>query len=277
LPVARSGILWRRIFVVLVIATTASYVYYSRREFPHGGSRWGLGYGTAAYALILLLAFFGIRKRWYRTTFGTLEQWLQSHIYLGILVLLILFFHTGGRFNDKIAVTTFVLAAIVIVSGIVGAIFYVTVPRLLTEVESNLTVDEISNQLNQLGRQMARVASDQSAPFQRIYIELMRESTPGWLAGWRLLLTRMRRRKGQMPSDWTTLLALVPKDEQEDLRSMLVISRQRKELLLRLLFQQRYKNFLEVWLYIHVPFTIALLVFAIVHIVAVFYYGQVRW
>jgi len=208
-PVARSGILWRRIFVLLVIATTASYLYYSRREFPHGGSRWGLGYGIAASALILLLAFFGIRKRWYRTRFGTLEQWLQSHIYLGVLVLLILVFHTGGRFNDKIAVTTFILAAIVIVSGIVGAIFYVTIPRLLTEVESNLTVEEISNQLNQLGKQMARIASDQSAPFQRIYLELMRESAPGWLAGWRLLFTRMRRRESQLPGDWTTLLSLV--------------------------------------------------------------------
>jgi len=277
LPVARSGILWRRIFVVLVIAATASYVWYSRREFPHGGSRFGLAYGVIAYALILLLAFFGIRKRWYRTTLGTLEQWLQSHIYLGILVLLILFFHTGGRFNDKIAVATFVIAAIVIVSGIFGAILYVTVPRLLTEVESNLAVDEISNQLNQLGRQMTRLASDQSAPFQRIYIELMRESTPGWLAGWRLLFTRMRRRKAQTPSDWTTLLGLVPKEEQDDLRQMLVISRQRKELLLRLIFQQRYKNILEAWLYVHVPFTIALLVFAVVHIVAVFYYGRVRW
>ena len=277
MPVARSGILWRRIFVVLVIAATASYVWYSRREFPHGGSRFGLAYGVIAYALILLLAFFGIRKRWYRTTLGTLEQWLQSHIYLGILVLLILFFHTGGRFNDKIAVATFVIAAIVIVSGIFGAILYVTVPRLLTEVESNLAVDEISNQLNQLGRQMTRLASDQSAPFQRIYIELMRESTPGWLAGWRLLFTRMRRRKAQTPSDWTTLLGLVPKEEQDDLRQMLVISRQRKELLLRLIFQQRYKNILEAWLYVHVPFTIALLVFAVVHIVAVFYYGRVRW
>ena len=277
MPVARSGILWRRIFFVLVIATSASYYFYSRSEFPHGGSRWGLGYGVAASALILLLAFFGIRKRWYRTTFGTLEQWLQSHIYLGVLVLLILLFHTGGRFNDKIAVATFVIAAIVIVSGIVGAILYVTVPRLLTEVESNLTLDEISSQLNQLGRQMARLASGQSAPFQRIYIELEREATPGWLAGWRLLFTRMRRRKAQTPADWTTLLGLVPKEEQDELRQMLVISRQRKELLLRLIFQQRYKNILEAWLYVHVPFTIALLIFAAVHITAVFYYGQVRW
>jgi len=276
MPVAHSGVVWRRIFVVLLLIAGGAYWWYGR-GFQHGGTRIGLVYGTIGFVLCYLLAYFGIRKRAYRSRFGTLEQWLQSHIYLGVLVLLILFFHTGGRFNDKIAVATFVLAAIVIVSGIFGAIIYVAVPRLLTEVESNLTPEEISDQLNQLAKQMTRMASGRSAPFQRIYTELIRESTPGWLAGWRLLLTRHRHKKLQAASDWTTLLGIVPKDEQDALRQMLVVSRQHKELLLRLVFYQRYKNFLESWLYVHVPFTIALLVFAVVHIAAVFYYGRVTW
>jgi hypothetical protein len=275
LPVARSGVLWRRIFILLLAGTTASYIWYVRNEYPHGGSRMGIAYGVAGTLLILLETFFGIRKRWYRSRFGTLEQWLQSHIYLGVLVIIVLLFHTGGRFNDTIAVTTFVLVAIVVASGIFGAILYVTVPRLLTEVESNLSVEEISEQLNQLARSMARIASGKSSPFQRIYSELMRESDPGWLAGWRLLFARMRERKSPIAGDWSKLLALVGNDEEDELRQMLVISRQRKELLLRLIYQQRYKNFLEAWLYVHVPFTIAVFVFAAVHIVAVFYYRRV--
>jgi hypothetical protein len=275
MPVPRSGALWRRIFVVLLIAVTASYVWYAGREYPHGGSAMGLAYGIAGTLLILLLASFGIRKRWYRSTFGTLEQWMQSHIYLGILVLVILLFHTGGRFNDKIAVTTLVLVAIVVFSGVAGAILYVTIPRLLTEVESNLTVEELSDQLNQLARSMARVASGTSSPFQRIYSELIRESEPGWLAGWRLIFARHRQRKLASTGDWSNLLGLVTRDEQDDLRQLLVISRQRKELLLRLLYQQRYKNALESWLYVHVPFTIALFVFAVAHVVAVFYYRKI--
>lgn len=182
MAIANSGPLWRRIFLVLLIGTSASYFHYARREFPHGGSAYGLAYGIAGTALILLLAFFGIRKRWYRSTFGTLEQWMQSHIYLGILAMIVLLFHTGGRFNDKIAVTTLVLMAIVVASGILGAILYVTVPRMLTEVESDLTVEEIADQLNQLARSMARIASGRSAPFQRIYDELLRQTAPGGLA-----------------------------------------------------------------------------------------------
>src|SRR5882724_6899223 len=206
-PIARSGALWRRIFFLLLIAFTASFVWYARNEYPHGGSRWGLAYGIVGLFLCLLLAFFGIRKRWYRSTFGTVEQWMQSHIYLGILVLVILLFHTGGRFHDKVAVATLILVAIVVASGVLGAILYVTVPRLLTEVESNLTIDEISAQLNQLAKQMARIASGKSAPFQRIYNQLIREDAPGWLAGWRLLFRRMRIGTPRA-ADWTSLLTL---------------------------------------------------------------------
>ena len=274
MAIARSGRLWRPIFFVLLIAVSASYWYYARREFPHGGSNWGLGYGIAGTLLILLLAFFGIRKRWYRSTFGTLEQWLQSHIYLGLLVLVILVFHTGMRFNDKVAVATLILVIIVVASGIFGAILYVTVPRLLTEVESNLTVEDMSDQLNQLARAMARIASGRSAPFQRIHDELLRQTQPGLLAGWRLLVARLKRGKQQDAGDWARLIGLVPKEEQEELRQMLVVSRQRRELLLRLIYQQRYKNVLESWLYIHIPFTIALLLFTVLHIAAVFYYGR---
>jgi hypothetical protein len=275
MPVARSGVLWRRIFLVLLIGAGASYYLYAKNEFPHGGSTFGIAYGVIGTLLILLLAFFGIRKRWYRSTFGTLEQWMQSHIYLGVLVIIILYFHTGGRFNDRIAITTFVLVAIVVFSGILGAVLYVTVPRLLTEVESNLTVEEIAEQLNQLAKQMARIGSGKSVPFQRIYSELMKDSKPGWLAGWRLLFARHRRIRLRGTDNWSHLLGLVAKDEQDELRQLLVVSRQRKELLLRLVYQQRYKNVLEAWLYIHVPFTIVLLLFAVVHIVAVFYYRRI--
>ena len=86
----------------------------------------------------------------------------------------------------------------------------------------------------------------------------------------------MRRGPSRM-SDWTNLLALIEKDEQEEIRQLLVVSRQRKELLVRLIYQQRYKNVLEAWLYIHVPFTILLLVFAILHVAAAFYYGRITW
>ena len=66
--------------------------------------------GKAGLAFVVIfLAAFGIRKRAYRSNFGTLENWMQSHIYLGLLAGVVLLLHTGFRFNDGIAVATFVL------------------------------------------------------------------------------------------------------------------------------------------------------------------------
>lgn len=277
MPVSHKGELWRRVFVVLLALTVGSYLWYQGREFPHGGSPIGLIYGIVGLSLIALLLYFGIRKRSYRSRVGTLEGWLQAHIYLGILCFVILLCHTGGRFNDRVAVATMVVVGIVVFSGMFGAILYGTVPKMLTEVESNLTAQEISDQLNQLAKSMARIASGKSAPFQRIYNSLINESRPGFLAGWRILFSGIGARKRRKTGEWAGQIALVGKPEQDDLRQLLVVSRQRKELLYRLIFQQRYKNILDAWLYLHIPFSIALVVLAIAHVVAVFYYGKVQF
>lgn len=233
----------------------------------------GIVYGVIAAALILLLMFFGIRKRWYRSRLGTMDGWLQSHIYLGVLTLFIALAHTGGRFNDKVAVATLIVLAVVVLSGVVGAILYASVPRVLTEVESNLTADEISEKLNQLSKAMSRITSGKSDAFRRIHERLISEIEPRPLAGWRLLFSSSKRRS-QPAADFAKLLSLVERGEQEELRQLLVISRQQKELHTRLIYQQRYRNILESWLYLHLPVSIALLVLLIAHVVAVFYYAE---
>jgi hypothetical protein len=234
----------------------------------------GLFYGVTGTFLIALLALFGVRKRAYRSSLGTLEGWLQAHIYLGLLVLIILAFHSGGHFSDRIAAASFVILSIVVASGIVGAILYSSIPRLLTGVEGNLSPTEISAQLNQLARQMSRIASHRSAKFRELYEELLRMSEPPFLAGWRILFASRRESLIQKDDEWKQMLARVPAEEQEELRQMLVLSRQRNELLRTLVLQQRYRNVLESWRYVHVPLTFVLLVLMIVHIVAAFYYGR---
>src|SRR5688500_10172430 len=100
----RKDVHWRRVGFVLAILLVASYVWYQKRELPHGGSVMGITYGLLGTALILILLFFGVRKRSYASTWGTVEGWLQSHIYLGLLTLFVILAHTGGRFNDRVAV-----------------------------------------------------------------------------------------------------------------------------------------------------------------------------
>jgi len=272
-PIKRYGRRWRLITLVLFLALAGSWVWYRQTEsFLHGGTPMGLIYGFLSLFLMTLLLYFGIRKRAYRSRFGKLEEWLQAHIWLGIFSLFVIVAHTGFRFEDKIAVALFVVIVTTILSGILGAVLYRTVPRELTAVQSNLSGAEISEQLNQLTKAMARIASGRSAPFQRVYYGLLKESLPGYLAGWRLLVSKPSKvveRKGE----WTNLVALVDKAEQTDLRQLLVLSRQHKELHLRLLYQQRYRNILDFWLYLHIPLSIAMVVLIVAHLWGVLMWG----
>lgn len=274
----RKSVVWRWIAAVLLVLLVASYVAYARASGEtHGGTAWGVGYGIAASALVLLLMAFGWRKRAYRSKVGTLDGWLQAHVYLGVLVVAVVLFHTGFRFQDRVAVAAFVALALVALSGVVGAAFYTVYPRLLTDVQSNLAPAEVSERLNRLTASMARLATGRSRAFEGVYRDVVATSVPRRLAGWRLLLGRLPGggRRGVVPEGWTRLLARVPPEEHEALRKLLMLARQHRELHLRLAYQERYKNLLDVWLWVHVPLSFALVILVIAHVVAAFYFGAV--
>jgi hypothetical protein len=267
---------WRRAAIVALALLVAVFLWFARGGFPHGGTALGLTLGFAALALIVVLLLFGVRKRAYRSRFGRMETWLQSHVYLGLLSAVVVLLHSGLRFEDKLAVTAFVVLLVVVVTGLAGAVLYTTVPRLLTEVESDLTPEEASDRLNQIAASMARLAAGKSAAFERIQKSLLAESKPRFLAGWRIVLTGRRRGEkagmsGEGPA-WQALLGRVERTEQEDLRRLLVLSRQHKELHMRLIYQQRYRNLLDAWLWLHLPLSLVLLVLAIAHGAAALYY-----
>lgn len=274
----RKSVAWRWISVALLALLVASYVAYARSGGEtHGGTAWGIGYGIAASAMVLLLMAFGWRKRAYRSKVGTLEGWLQAHVHLGVLVLALVLFHTGFRFEDRVAVAAFVAMGLVALSGVVGAAFYTVYPRLLTDVQSDLAPAEVSERLNRLTASMARLASGRSRAFEGVYRDVVVRSLPRGLAGWRLLLGRLPGggRRGFEPEGWTRLLAQVPPEEHETLRRLLMLARQHRELHLRLAYQERYKNLLDVWLWVHVPLSLALLILIVAHVVAAFYFGAV--
>ena len=272
-----EGTWWRPLLIVAGVLATAIYLAYARESFPHGGSHVGLAYGISGLVSILLLAFFGVRKRRYRSGVGTIEQWLQFHIYLGLLAVVVLLLHSGFRFHDRVALAAFVLVIVVVASGIVGAILYATIPRVMTDSGCTLSAAGVSEEINALAKSMAEIVDGRSRAFGDVHRALMEKTEPRGLAGWRLLFSGARLQSMESRKDLKFLIALVPIPEQVELRRMLLIGRQRNELLLRLMAQQRYKNMLEAWLYVHVPFTFALFVVAAAHIFGVFYYGAVRW
>lgn len=274
---SRGGARWRNVGLIALIAAVAAYVRAARDGFPHGGSAAGIVFGALGLAAIFALLFFGVRKRDYKSRLGRLETWLHIHIYLGLLSFVLILLHSGFRFHDKVAISAFVVLILVVATGVWGAMLYQRVPRLLSEVQTNLPAEEISDQLNQLARSMARLAGERSTAFREVYRVLLAEAKPGVFAGWRSLFGKsslFERSGTEKDGKWQSLFARVGPEEQGDLRRLLILSRQQRALYRRFVIQQRYRNLLQVWLYLHVPLSIALIVVVAAHLVAVFYFWR---
>lgn len=262
-----------RSFVALVVLTVV-YFAASYSEFRHGGSWVGLTYGFASLALVLILMYYGIRKRAYRSPIGKLEDWLRSHMSLGVLSLFAVLFHSGFRFHDQLAVTALVLLAAVFLSGIVGAMLYANIPPKMMAVESNLSAAEISDKINQVADSMTRLAQAKSAPFQALCRGLIEAESPATMAGWRILSPSFRRKHAGRKElrIYEADIKRVEAREQEDLTHLLDLSRQMKELHDRLIRKQNYVNLMAAWLYVHVPISFLMLAAILVHAVSAFYY-----
>lgn len=276
---SKKARLWQIVAGAILVLCAGAYAGHLQRvDTPSGGTLLGLALGVLAVVLILVLTYFGRRKRSYHSTFGTLEGWLQAHLYLGLLTVPVVLLHAGFRFHDRLAVAAFAVMLLVVLSGVAGAVLYTSLPRRLTSLHSDETPEEISDRLNQLGRSMARLAEGKSTAFRGIYRKLEEEGKPGKGAAWRLVVLGAGEKPGSGeldPERFDALLRLVDEGERDALRRLLVLGRQRRELHRRLRFRRRYEGLLQLWLYAHVPLTAVLLALVAVHVVAALWFRGV--
>src|SRR5580700_1636380 len=65
-----------------------------------GGTPLGYAYGVIATAGIVVLMWYGVRRRYsYANGSGTLKGWLSAHVWLGIALTLVVPMHSGFRLS----------------------------------------------------------------------------------------------------------------------------------------------------------------------------------
>jgi hypothetical protein len=260
--------------VIGAVALLLSYFYYARTMIPSGGTVWGLVYGWIGLIAILVLLFLGIRKRWYFSRLGTLQGWTSAHVYLGLLTLLIIPLHAGFQFGWDVHTLAYILLVVVVLSGIVGLIVYLTVPVILTTHESGMLPDMLEAEINQIFKEMKQLAADKPGIFQHLYQEEARRSRECTSQGWRILFMRVDPDAilAQRTRDLHNQLADLPAPDQEGFSKFAGLILRKTELEAYLVGQMRLKNGLQAWLYVHVPASIAMVAAVGIHLLVVVYY-----
>lgn len=263
---AHKRMRWLKISAVLCLIVVISYFLVDVEPRHNGGTWYGYTLGTIGALLIAWLSVLGIRKRNISEGKWSLKAWTSAHVYLGLALIVIGTMHTGFQLGWNVHTLAWALMMLVIVSGIYGISVYAALPRALSNNMREMTRKQMVEGLAAVDRQLDSAAQ----PLDRIEADAVIHATQQdpFRAG---LLARLT---GSYPRCATKRALKAFPDgalnkQEEKVASLL---RKRKSQLGQIRRHMRYKALLEVWLFIHIPATIALLAALTAHIVSVFYY-----
>jgi hypothetical protein len=277
--------------VLLSLGSVALYLTPTGLSSRSGNTWQGYVLGSLGLALILWLTALGIRKRSYRSTMGSVQGWASAHVYLGLALIVVATLHCAFQFGWNVHTLAYVLMCAVIGSGIIGLLFYMSAPGEVTENRAGGTRAELFGELFDLDAR-ARELADGCAPSAALAVRSSIERTAiggGALAQLtgsdrsRLLLekgeggsgTQLLANTDQQPViDFIS--ARLPRAERRSeaavLQELVTVLCRRQMVLRRIRRDIRLYAWLKVWLYVHVPLTLALIAALLVHATVTFMY-----
>ncbi len=284
----------RYLWVALLLILGCAVLYSTQRGMrPAGGGTWqGYVLGTIGALLILWLAWLGIRKRSYSSTVGTTAGWTSAHIYLGVALMAVATLHCAAKFGWNVHTLAYVLMSAVVLSGMFGVYAYVSFPQRLSENRTGGSRAKLFAELYALdneGREVARHCSASVNTAVKSSIE--RTAIGGGVINQMLGRDRSLMmledaddesvKKGLTNNkDQQRVIAYVSNRiprvqkglEAANLQTLVLILCRRQAVLRRIHRDIQLNAWLKLWLYVHVPLTIALLVALSIHILTTFLY-----
>lgn len=281
--------LW--VSLAIIVVTGLAYWFHDPQEPPNGGTALGYTLGVVATVIILWLTWFGIRKRSYSSKQGTVQGWLSAHVYIGVVLLFVALLHSGFQYGPNVHTLALVLMILVIASGLFGVYVYMKYPTRLSHVRGGANRSELIDELNDIDSRSMRVASELDPQFHEVVASGIRRtqlggSILGRLRGQdRSQIMLPQSSDGQRSSvvanagqeavlDWLAEQQSRSSDASlaGTIAELSALLRNKRKLLKQINEDLRLQATLEIWLFIHVPLSAALLVALAVHIVTVFLY-----
>lgn len=257
-------------FLLVLLALIAYWIHRPYGGVANGASWLGYTLGGVSAAIVLWLMWLGIRKRRYGIGKMKLEDWVSAHVYLGLSLVVLATLHSGFQFGWNVHTLAYGLMMLVIASGIFGVYAYVRYPRVVTENRRGLTLDKMLTQIADLDKEMRGVGVELGEEVNRAILKAAQETRVGGSLG--------RMLSGVDPKCATTAArrfienASSAGGDEVRLRRLLALLVRKEELLRRARRDVQLAALMQIWLFVHVPLSFALLAALISHVVAVFFY-----
>jgi hypothetical protein len=263
---------WLKVAIIVSLLSLIGYALIDVQPRHNGGSWYGYTLGTIGALIILWLTMLGLRKRAMTTGRWSLKAWTSAHVYLGLSLIVIATLHAGFQFGWNVHTLAYTLMMIVILSGIYGISVYSALPQELSDNRAEMTKSQMVDAVQKINRQLQVDAQ----PLNVDDAELVLSSTDEdpFKGG------VLRRLSGRYPRcgnaralrELRRRLATTTGPQADAIETVIGLLERKAAALGRIRRHLRIKAMLEVWLYIHVPLTFALIAALAAHIISVFFY-----
>jgi len=227
-------------------------------------SGWGL------FAMICFLAAYNLRKKLPFLHLGASATWLQLHIYFGLLTAVVFGVHVGWRVpNGLVESLLTTLYLFVFVSGVIGLFLSRSLPKRLTTRGEEVLFERIPIYRKRIQAEVEAFVFDgleasESTAVSQFYTDRLRPFFSQTRNYWQHLVQSNRSRFGLLKE--MQAYGRYLNDSEREVMMRLVTSVEAKD---DLDYQFSLQATLKYWLFVHVPLTYALLVFAVLHLLLV--------
>jgi hypothetical protein len=263
---------WLKVAAAVCVVAILAYVSIDVQPRPNGGSWYGYLLGTIGALLILWLTALGVRKRAITRKRWSLKAWTSAHVYLGLSLIVIATLHTGFQLGWNVHTLAYVLMLVVIISGIYGIVAYSTLPKALSDNRGEMTGAQMVEAVSSIDKQIQISAQPLTDEDSAIVLDSLGEDPFGGGLYRRLTGSAQRGPNAVGLKAIRVRLAASQGAEALALDQVAVLMQRKAGALNRIRRHVRIRAMLEIWLYVHVPLTFALIAALAAHIVSVFFY-----
>jgi len=203
-----------------------------------------------------------------REPIARVAKWMHAHLYYGLAAAGLVWLHGGGTFHTPMGFLLNGLSYLVILTGCLGIVIWTFGPSYLTRHERDLSLEKAFNLREHYARKVLEAEK-----------ALQADPEKGVLSG---LSTRLRRLEGSGAQFVTRAKSLLddlhdamPEQFQEEpsrVHDLLVLVGQRRNVEREWRTLARIRFYMNIWRAVHVPASIFLIVFVVVHILSVWWY-----
>lgn len=234
----------------------------------------GIYSGLVLYGIVLFLALFNSRKKAPFLPLLKVRTWLQLHIYLGLLAVVIFFIHIGWRLpNGALESVLAAVFVIVSVSGVLGLFFSRTLPARMHQSGEPLIYERIPKHRAQLKTEMEAVVQKMvkdgdNTVLSDIY-DAKLHAFMTRIPTWSYCLKSVDPAYAHVKASLLDQKRYLKTEQNEMLDEALELLETKRNLD----FQFSGMTLLRRWLFIHIPFSVSLLILGLAHGILVLLYS----